>query len=172
MPMPTVTGVGRTTPTSATGIPTWWNWTGKKLGIIGRKHRTGDGAHRCRFRNAGMRLYFKPQSQLPEESGKWSWMSCSADDVVSLHCPLHPIPKSWSMPPAWPYETDGHSDKYRRGPLVNRRPGRRTEQGCDGGCRTGRAFFEPPNIPTPADGEELLHYAAYRLGHEKKPVSG
>ena len=32
---------------------------GKKLGIIGRKHRTGDGAHRCRFRNAGMRLYFQ-----------------------------------------------------------------------------------------------------------------
>ena len=24
MPMPTVTGVGRTTPTSATGIPTWY----------------------------------------------------------------------------------------------------------------------------------------------------
>ena len=23
------------------------------------KHRTGDGAHRCRFRNAGMRLYFQ-----------------------------------------------------------------------------------------------------------------
>ena len=27
--MPTVTGVGRTIPTSATGIPTWWNWTGR-----------------------------------------------------------------------------------------------------------------------------------------------
>ena len=39
-----------------------------------------------------------------------------------------------------------------------------------GGCRTGRAFFRASPIYQPlADGEELLHYAAYRLGHERSP---
>ena len=73
--------------------------------------------------------------------------------------------------PPGPYETDGHSDKYRPRSLGEReRPGRRTEQGCDSGCRTGRAFFRAsPIYQPPADGEELLHYAAYRLGHERSP---
>ena len=73
--------------------------------------------------------------------------------------------------PPGPYETDSHSDKYRPRSLGKReRPGRRTEQGRDSGCRTGRAFFRASPIYQPlADGEELLHYAAYRLGHERSP---
>lgn len=71
-------------------------------------------------------------------------------DVVSLHCPLPRYQRTGQCHPPGPYETDSHSDKYRPRSLGKReRPGRRTEQGRDSGCRTGRAFFRASPIYQP-----------------------
>ena len=88
-------------------------------------------------------------------------------DVVSLHCPLTPDTKELVnatrlalMKPTAILINTG------RGPLVN-------EKDLADALNKGviaAAFFRASPIYQPlADGEELLHYAAYRLGHERSP---
>lgn len=77
---------------------------GKKLGIIGLGN-TGQATARiaAAFGMQVCAYTSKPQSQLPGGIRKMELDELFREcDVVSLHCPLHPIPKSWSMPPAWP----------------------------------------------------------------------
>lgn len=147
---------------------------GKKLGIIGLGN-TGQATARiaAAFGMQVCAYTSRPQSQLPGGIRKMELDELFREcDVVSLHCPLTPrYQRTGQCHPPGPYETDSYSDKYRPRSLGKReRPGRRTEQGRDSGCRTGRAFFRASPIYQPlADGEELLHYAAYRLGHERSP---
>ena len=74
------TGVGRTTPTSATGIPTWWSWTGRNWESSAwetpdRRRRASLPLSECRYAP----ILPSRSHNFPEESGKWSWMSCSAN---------------------------------------------------------------------------------------------
>ena len=143
---------------------------GKKLGIIGLGN-TGQATARiaAAFGMQVCAYTSKPQSQLPGGIRKMELDELFREcDVVSLHCPLTPDTKelvnaarlALMKPTAIRPRSLGERE----------RPGRRTEQGCDSGCRTGRAFFRAsPIYQPPADGEELLHYAAYRLGHERSP---
>lgn len=92
-------------------------------------------------------------------------------DVVSLHCPLTPDTKELVnaarlalMKPTAILINTG------RGPLVNEKDlADALNKGVIAAAGLDVLSSEPPNIPTPADGEELLHYAAYRLGHERSP---
>lgn len=80
MPMPTVTGVGQIIPTSAIGIPTWWNWTGRSWESSAwetpdRRRRASLPLSECRYAP----ILPSHSHNFPEESGKWSWMSFSAN---------------------------------------------------------------------------------------------
>ena len=67
-------------PTSATGIPTWWNWTGRSWESSAwetpdRRRRASLPLSECRYAP----ILPSRSHNFPEESGKWSWMSCSAN---------------------------------------------------------------------------------------------
>ena len=145
---------------------------GKKLGIIGLGN-TGQATARiaAAFGMQVCAYTSKPQSQLPGGIRKMELDELFREcDVVSLHCPLTPDTKELVnadrlalMKPTAILINTG------RGPLVNEKDladalnkvGKKTIR---------RAFFRAsPIYQPPADGEELLHYAAYRLGHERSP---
>ena len=71
---------GRTIPTSATGIPTWWSWTGRNWESSAwetpdRRRRASLPLSECRYAP----ILPSRSHNFPEEYGKGSWMSCSAN---------------------------------------------------------------------------------------------
>ena len=67
-------------PTSAIGIPTWWNWTGRSWESSAwetpdRRRRALLPLSECRYAP----ILPSRSHNFPEESGKWSWMSFSAN---------------------------------------------------------------------------------------------
>ena len=113
---------GPTTVISVSGIPRKSNSMGKTLGVIGFGH-TGSAvaALALAFGMHVLAYTSKKATQLPAGVTKATLDDLFAhSDIVSVHAPLTAAnPRAGQCRAVVPDETDGHSDQYQSGPLVD-----------------------------------------------------